>query len=579
MSQVLAGYEIGTGKPVQIPMAHMAVTGQTQRSGKTTAQEALVERSGMRAVVFLTKRGESAFQFGNKIDPYFDERADWKSVIEMFEQLTGYSQNDKEAEVIRLCDGARSLEQVWSRVKRRLGVDDGAKRQKLGKRADDMYTRMHAYFGEIMPQLDQLPRSRTLELKRGVNVIDLQPYVHSVQELLIQSALEWVYKHERNTIVIVPEAWDFLGEDHGSITRTAGREFIRRSAALGNFLWADCQDLRGLDKVIVGQMGVWLVGIQREMNEVARTIKSFTSIPAPPTPTELMTLGIGEFYVLHGSESRKIYVQPVWASPHECALYAKERRRDGQPARPMPKMPPPPRHAAERGERNLVRDLADDRKSEALRSGEPEDHDDVDEEREARFAEIDQPERAAMPERSNLPGQAAKNSDPHGIVGLRAEVAELREAIAALARRLGDAAMVKNKNGNGTVATSTSAAKVGEDDREELYQWFRDRIRQDPEMLRVLVSKPSITVTIERPTIESNGKTLRGALAQLIAEKFFDTPQKGQTAFDELQRRGRSISKPNVYRECDSLAELGFLTKEDGGYHAVSGMKVRIVEA
>lgn len=139
--------------------------------------------------------------------------------------------------------------------------------------------------------------------------------------------------------------------------------------------------------------------------------------------------------------------------------------------------------------------------------------------------------------------------------------------------------MVKNKNGNGTVATSTSAAKVGEDDREELYQWFRDRIRQDPEMLRVLVSKPSITVTIERPTIESNGKTLRGALAQLIAEKFFDTPQKGQTAFDELQRRGRSISKPNVYRECDSLAELGFLTKEDGGYHAVSGMKVRIVEA
>ena len=40
MTQVLAGYEIGTGKPVQIPMAHMAVTGQTQRSGKTTAQEA-----------------------------------------------------------------------------------------------------------------------------------------------------------------------------------------------------------------------------------------------------------------------------------------------------------------------------------------------------------------------------------------------------------------------------------------------------------------------------------------------------------------------------------------------------------
>lgn len=577
MTQVLAGYEIGTGKPVQLPMAHMAVTGQTQRSGKTTAQEALVERSGMQAVVFLTKRGESAFQFGNKINPYFHERADWKFVKDMFEQLTGYSQNDKEAEVIRLCDGARSLEQVWSRVRRRLGVEDGAKKQRLSKRADDMYTRMDAYFGEIMPQLDQLPRSRTLDLKRGVNVIDLRPYVHSVQELLIQNALQWVYEKERNTIVIVPEAWDFLGEDHGSITRTAGREFIRRSAALGNFLWADCQDLRGLDKVIVGQMGVWLVGIQREMNEVARTIKSFTSIPAPPSPTELMTLGIGEFYVLHGSVSIKVYVQPVWANPHECALYAKERRRDGQPARPMPKMPPPPRHAIDPDPpppppKDPARLLYEER------------DDELDEGREVGSVEDDQPERARMPGRGETPDQEDENSDRYGIVGLRADVAALREEVARLARAMGDTAMAKNKNGN-SVATSVpatvagSAVRLDGDDREQLYQWFRDRIRRDPEMLAILASKPSITVTIERPTIEASGKTLRGGLAQLIAEKFFDTPQKGQAAFDELQRRGRSISKPNVYRECDSLAELGFLTKEEGGYHAVSGMKVRIVEA
>jgi hypothetical protein len=34
------GYEIGTGEPVSIPLQHLAVTGQTQRSGKTTALEA-----------------------------------------------------------------------------------------------------------------------------------------------------------------------------------------------------------------------------------------------------------------------------------------------------------------------------------------------------------------------------------------------------------------------------------------------------------------------------------------------------------------------------------------------------------
>lgn len=42
------GYEVETGKPVAIPLRHVAVTGQTQLSGKTTTLEALVARSGLR---------------------------------------------------------------------------------------------------------------------------------------------------------------------------------------------------------------------------------------------------------------------------------------------------------------------------------------------------------------------------------------------------------------------------------------------------------------------------------------------------------------------------------------------------
>jgi hypothetical protein len=254
---ILAGYEIATGAPVQIPVAHMAITGQTQRSGKTTALEALVERTGMRALAFVTKRKESAFQYGHEIPPYFRDRADWKFVKELFEQLTGYAQNDKEAEIIRLCDGARTLEQVAARTVKTL---EG----KHSKRKDDMYVRMNAYFQEIMPQLATLPRSKRMEIKRGVNVIDIREYDHGVQELLLQNAFEWVYQHEENTIFIVPEAWDFLGEEHGSITRTAGREFIRRAAASHNFLWADCQDIRGL-----GSNG-GLAGWQSARNERSR---------------------------------------------------------------------------------------------------------------------------------------------------------------------------------------------------------------------------------------------------------------------------------------------------------------------
>jgi Fe2+ or Zn2+ uptake regulation protein len=54
---------------------------------------------------------------------------------------------------------------------------------------------------------------------------------------------------------------------------------------------------------------------------------------------------------------------------------------------------------------------------------------------------------------------------------------------------------------------------------------------------------------------------------------------KANAAYEELKRLGRRVAKPGVYRECDKLAELGFLTREADGYQAVEGMKIRTVEA
>lgn len=118
-----------------------------------------------------------------------------------------------------------------------------------------------------------------------------------------------------------------------------------------------------------------------------------------------------------------------------------------------------------------------------------------------------------------------------------------------------------------------------EGQREELYQWFRDRVRRDPEMLAVLASKPEIRVSFQRPVIEANANTLRGRLAMMIRNGFFKEPTNASRAFDELQRTWRNVGKPNVYKECDSLTEMGFLTKEENGYQAVAGMKISTVEA
>lgn len=572
---ILAGYEIGTGRPVTIPATHMAVTGQTQRSGKTTAMEAIVERSGMRAIAFITKRGESAFQFGHIIDPYFKDRSDWRFVKDLFEQLTGYAQNEKEAELISICDGAKSLEHVWERVKRKLET-------KQSKRHQDMYIRMNAYFEEIMPPLAQIPKSKRLDLKKGVNVIDMTSFEgqHSVQEMLIQNALQWVYEKEEKTIFIVPEAWDFLSEEHGSITRTAGREFIRRSAAMHNFLWADCQDIRGLDKVILGQMGVWMVGNQREMNEVGRTIKSFASLPAPPTPTEIMTLGIGEFFILHGTESKKTFVQAVWADAHACALYAKNRDANGAARMALPKMPPPPPGTKRR-------ELVVEKESGALSS---------DQETEIQSPVSPNDGIAPVTERSAAEREVGVNGNAASRTGGRAggrgdgdrvdtEIAELRGEVQALAAAFAEFV----KGGSMMARTAPSFEKVVKsamvtdgDDREELYQWFRDRIRRDPELLAIVVSKPSIEVRVDRPTLQVDGNTLKGQLGRLITEKFFANPRPLGEARVEMIRRGFISSKlpqNKVEQAADTLLGMGFFTKESDGYQAVDGMKVRSVEA
>jgi hypothetical protein len=65
MTTISLGFEVATGAPVAIPLKHLAITGQTQEAGKTTALEALITRSGLRALTFVTKRGEGHSSTGS----------------------------------------------------------------------------------------------------------------------------------------------------------------------------------------------------------------------------------------------------------------------------------------------------------------------------------------------------------------------------------------------------------------------------------------------------------------------------------------------------------------------------------
>lgn len=112
-----------------------------------------------------------------------------------------------------------------------------------------------------------------------------------------------------------------------------------------------------------------------------------------------------------------------------------------------------------------------------------------------------------------------------------------------------------------------------------LYRQFVARLKNDRQIIALLFEKPTIDVGITRPVLSLDGSTLRGRLAYMVARGFFKDVKNGQSAFNELQRTGFRCAKPNVYRELDGLAALGFVTKEEGGYLEVAEMKIRITEA
>jgi hypothetical protein len=55
LKPVHLGFEVGTGNSDEIPLRNIAVTGQTQESGKTTTLEALISRAKVPALAFITK--------------------------------------------------------------------------------------------------------------------------------------------------------------------------------------------------------------------------------------------------------------------------------------------------------------------------------------------------------------------------------------------------------------------------------------------------------------------------------------------------------------------------------------------
>lgn len=303
---ILLGFKVGTGKPVYLQMTHTVVTGMTQ-SGKTTTLEAIIHRSGLRAIAFKTKRGEAGFHAYKEIKPYFKTGSGWQYV----ESLVNVSLGEKvkyevgmRGAIMRISrQGFSSLRELMERAEE---LADASKREFQ----KDLYTKLTEYLKLVVPEIEKHEFSREIDLEEGVNVMDISSMNRETQSLVIASVLEFAESKLDHIVIVIPEAWEHIPKGRTTPVKLRASSFIRKGASIHNFLLVDSQDLAGIDYEPLRQCDNWIMGRQKDQREVDRTLEEI--FRNRPSAEEIMTLPRGVFYACLGNDVFKVYVQPTW---------------------------------------------------------------------------------------------------------------------------------------------------------------------------------------------------------------------------------------------------------------------------
>lgn len=306
-TKIKFGYEIKTGKEIDIPISHTVITGLTNESGKTTAVMGLIKRSELKALIIKTKIGEKAITEGSIIPPFYKENFDWEFASELLEASRKEKLKFERSWIIRYSKTATNL------LEFKRNIDNALTEGKLRELDKSILITLQAYLDKILPELQYAPLSKTLDIKDGINIMDLERFKEETQTIIIRSVIQEVLNKEKNVLIVIPECWKYLPERLNTPVKRPAEAFIRQGATNNNFLILDSQDITGISKSILKQVSNWILGYQREFNEIKRTLDQ---IPLPkktkPEPKDIATLKLGQFFVATSEFVKKAYAQPSW---------------------------------------------------------------------------------------------------------------------------------------------------------------------------------------------------------------------------------------------------------------------------
>ena len=291
---------------------------------------------------------------------------------------------------------------------------------------------------------------------------------------------------------------------------------------LQNFLWLDSQDLVSILPEIRKCMGVFILGRQGEINEAERTIKHLPTKYERPRPSDIQTLGKGYFYISYGERLRKCYVQPAWMDAGTAQLVAATQSQA-------------PKRQKTEGDDEMWRERAEGLESQNKSLTEQAARD---------AASISEMQRVVGDQKTQLEHLLTEQRIMRGTISDLQKMAERKD-------------FPRPQPPGSTTFTAKPAPNPASpppncrdtdflpSDIDKADYWLaniwplcRDAVVKDPAVVQALTAIPQIEILFKRKVVEIAGDTLRGTLALLISEGYFDTQRKSAEAYGEFLSRG-----------------------------------------
>ncbi len=516
---IFVGFEVDSGKPVGIPLAHTVVAGQT-RYGKSTCLRSLMDGlpKDYHVLCLDVKDPRDFAGVGSDIPIYIENRTDPLMLKQLLEQQSHLWLRKEFPELIDLCREGDSFERVYQRVCERL-------EKKLHPVVRDRLKVLRLLLEKLVEDLKATPISDSLRLNNRINVMNLSKAPSEIKQLAVYSSIKHVLYNHHNVVIVLDELPDFAPQGYRTPSKRIIIEAIRKGGAKGVWLWLAGQTITGVEKKVLKQVMIWILGHQMEINEAKRTLEQIP-FKTGLKPTDIMRLPVGHFIVCTDRGATLTYVKPVWI--------------DGETARKVAVGELSVDMVKEKMEVEEVEELKYKQLYEELKANLEKR---VKEEREKAF-------REAMQKLEELKKQWNIDELQRTIAELKDKVAEQQKIIESMEEYEEAVELLRT-------ALSKILPSPG----------MEARTVEVPTEINVNVQQPILKVKVKRKPLELSQDNIEGRIAIVYAEGLL--PQKA-FSISQLNRilEGRFGTKEfpgNLPKVCDKFVSWGFFEKVQSG--------------